>query len=362
MVHISKHQLFTLMFIFEIGSTTLFALGIEAKQDAWIAILIALFIGLGFVWIYTQLQKSFPNKDFIDIITSILGKTLGLPLVFLYLLAWLWGVSRNLREFGELIILTTLPNSPLWIICLLFLAVSVYTLLKGMEVLARISEIILPIILTFIFAVFILLILSAHVYPKYLTPVLGEGISPILKAVPGIVFFPFGELTIFLMYWNCADDKNSVRSSSMTAVLLAGIILSITLIMDISVLGVKYTSIATIPFMEAVRFISVGDIITNIDILGVIIIFFGGFFKMSVYLYGIVLGMSKLFKIKNLRLLLVLFSMFLLWFSIVFEPNYAYHVWMSPFDAKYFGLPFSAGFPLLLISIYYIKKKRGIIK
>ncbi|MDV3428031.1 MAG: spore germination protein, partial [Bacillota bacterium] len=146
MVHISKHQLFTLMFIFEIGSTTLFALGIEAKQDAWLAILIALFIGLGFVWIYTQLQKSFPHKDFVDLITSISGKTLGLPLAFLYLLAWLRGVSRNLREFGELIILTTLPNSPLWIICLLFLAVSVYTLLKGMEVLARISEIILPII------------------------------------------------------------------------------------------------------------------------------------------------------------------------------------------------------------------------
>jgi len=350
------------MFIFEIGSTTLFALGIDAKQDAWIAILTALIIGLFFVWIYTQLQKSFPDKDFIDIITSILGRTLGLPLAFLYLLSWFWGVSRNLREFGELIILTTLPSSPLWIVSLLFLSVSVYTLLKGMEVMARSSEIILPMLLTFLFAAFILLFLSGHVNFTNLSPVLGGGISQVLKAVPGIVFFPFGELNIFLMYWHCADEKNAVRSSSITAVLFAGFILCITLIMDISVFGAQYVSIAAIPFMEAVRLINVGDIITNIDVIGVIIIFFGGFFKMSVYLYGIVLGISKIFKIKNLKLLLILFSIFLLWYSIVFEPNYAYHIWMSPFDAKYFGLPFSAGFPLLLISIYYIKRKRGIIK
>lgn len=43
MVYITKVQLFFLIMLFEIGSTTLFALGIKAKQDAWIVVLIASF-------------------------------------------------------------------------------------------------------------------------------------------------------------------------------------------------------------------------------------------------------------------------------------------------------------------------------
>ncbi|WP_347709301.1 GerAB/ArcD/ProY family transporter [Bacillus sp. FJAT-47783] len=40
-----------------IGSTPLFALGVEAKQDAWLAILIT--IALTLVWLYTEIQTYF---------------------------------------------------------------------------------------------------------------------------------------------------------------------------------------------------------------------------------------------------------------------------------------------------------------
>lgn len=43
---INEYQHFSLIVLFEIGSTTLFARGIEVKQDAWIAILIAMLMGL----------------------------------------------------------------------------------------------------------------------------------------------------------------------------------------------------------------------------------------------------------------------------------------------------------------------------
>lgn len=82
MLRISKHQLFCLIILFEIGSTTLFALGIDAKQDAWIAILVAMLIGFVLLWLYTGLQKYFPEKNFAQIIITLLGKVIGMPLVF----------------------------------------------------------------------------------------------------------------------------------------------------------------------------------------------------------------------------------------------------------------------------------------
>ncbi|AZV56612.1 GerAB/ArcD/ProY family transporter [Clostridium sp. AWRP] len=359
MTNLSNHQLFTLMFIFEVGSTTLFALGINAKQDAWIVILIALLIGLVFVWIYTELQNAFPDKNYAEIIIDILGKFFGIPLILFYVLDCLWHTARNLREFGELINLTTLPETPLWIILFLFLSVSVYTLLKGVETLARASEIIFPILIIFMLSIYILIYISGNVDFKKLTPVLGNGIKPIFASLPSVVMFPFGEIFVFLMYWHYSNDKSSVRKTTIKAILSSGILLCFSLIMDISVLGPKFTSITTIPFVETLRLINIGNIITNIDAIGIIIIFFGGFFKMSIYLYAIITMLTTVFKIKSYKSTLILFSAFLLWFSVAFEPSYAYHIWMFPFDVHYFTIIYSNIFPFLLLMIYWLKKKRA---
>jgi spore germination protein (amino acid permease) len=358
MIRLSKHQLFTLMFIFEVGSTTLFALGISAKQDAWIVILLALLIGLGFIWIYTELQNAFPDRNYVQIILAILGKKFGIPFILLNVLGCIWHCARNLREFGELIIITTLPETPLWVILFVFLSVSIYAMLKGVETLARVSEMVMPVILIFIISLYVLVYISGDVDFKKLTPVLGNGVKPVLKVLPEVVMFPFGEMFVFLMYWNYANEKNVVRKTAMKAVLWSGILLCLSLIIYITVLGPKYASIATIPLVETIRLVNIGNIISNIDAIGVIIIFLGGFFKMSIYLNAIVLILTTLFKIKNYKLIVILASIFMLWFSIVFEPSYAYHQWMFPFDARYFAIAYCNILPLLLLIIYWIKKKR----
>lgn len=358
MVQISKYQLFTLMFIFEVGSTTLFALGIGAKQDAWIVILIALLIGLVLVYILTELQKAFPEKNLAEIIISILGIRIGAPLALLYAAGALWSNARILREFGELIIITSLPETPLIVINFIFTLLSLYVMLKGIEVLARVSEILMPVILIFIISVYVLVSLSGLIDFHKLTPVLGEGIYPILKELPNVSMFPFGEIFIFTMYWRYANIKKDVRKTAMYAVSFSGILLCFSLITDIVVLGDKYTSIATIPLMEAIRVINIGGIITNVDAIATMMIFFGGFFKMSIYTNGIVLILVTVFKIKHYKLTLILYSFFLLCTSIIFEPDYAYHRWMTPFDTNYFGIVFTHIIPTLLLFIYYIKKKR----
>ncbi|WP_328589543.1 GerAB/ArcD/ProY family transporter [Priestia abyssalis] len=63
-------RLLFLIILFEIGSTTLFELGIKAKQDAWIVVLIASFIGSGLVWV-TQFPKLYPNKNTAEIVLPV---------------------------------------------------------------------------------------------------------------------------------------------------------------------------------------------------------------------------------------------------------------------------------------------------
>lgn len=365
MIRLSNHQLFTLMFVFEIGSTTLFALGIGAKQDAWIVILVALLIGLGFIWIYTELQKAFPGKNYIEIMISILGKWIGIPLALLYAVYWLWPAARNLREFGELINITFLHETELKIILLAFVLTSIYTLLLGIEVLGRTSEITLPIILVSIISSYILVYISGEVDFSNLAPVLSSGVAPIItNAYPNVAIFPFGEIFIFSMYWCYADQKAAVRKTTMLVAVLSGTLLSFSLIMCISVLGVHYTSIASIPQLEVIKLINIGDIISNLDAIGITIMFLGGFYKMVILLYGVVLVLATVFKIKkkNNKYLLIIVSLFLLWVSIAFEPSYIFHRWMTPFDTNYFYITYLHLIPILLLAIYFIKKKIAILK
>ena len=359
MTRLSIHQLFALMFIFEIGSTTLFALGIDAKQDAWLVILTSLLIGLAFIWIYTELQNKFPAKNLVEIMIEILGKPLGILLSINYSLYWLYPACRNLREFGESIVITSLQDTPLTVVLLIFMLASIYLLALGIKVLARTSEITMPVILGFFISLLAMIILSGKIDLKSLQPVMSNGLKPVLAlAYPTVATFPFGEIFIFIMYWRYADRPNMVRKATMLAVIAAGILLAVIMIMDVSVLGVAYTSSATIPLFEVIKIINIGDILTNLDAIGVIIIFLGGFYKMSLLFYGIVLIYTTIFKKINRKIWLILIGILVLWVAVVFEPSYIYHrSWLYPFDVNYFYSQFLHIIPVLLLLICWVKNK-----
>lgn len=359
MIRISKHQLFCLIILFEIGSTTLFALGIEAKQDAWIVILVSMLIGFVLLWIYTELQKYFPGKNLIEIIITLLGKFLGVPLVLFYALFFLYCSTRNFRDFGELIVITFLPGTPLVVILTVFMLMVLYILFLDLEVLARTSEIMLPFVLFFIISIYVMIGISGRIDLTELTPVLAKGIKPVFKEVyPKVVNFPFGEAFVFSMFWCYVNSKQTVRKTALLAVGTSGILLMVSLIIIVSVLGVDYASTATIPLLEIIKLINIGDILTNLDAIGIIIMFIGGFYKMIIFFYGGVLALTTLFKIKDNRWIIIPAGIFILWLSIVFEPNYPYHLWLGPkISLTYIHNTFQVIIPPLLLIIYWLKRK-----
>ncbi|NKN31592.1 GerAB/ArcD/ProY family transporter, partial [Weissella cibaria] len=134
---------------------------------------------------------------------------------------------------------------------------------------------------------------------KSLEPVLGNGIKPVLDVVyPEILIFPFGETVLFLMYWKHVNSKNLIRKTSIMAMGLFGIIVTCSTLIIISVLVVDYASIATVPLLEVIKTINIGELLTNMYAIAVVIIFIGGFYKTLLNLLGGLLGFSALFNIK----------------------------------------------------------------
>jgi spore germination protein KB len=123
---------------------------------------------------------------------------------------------------------------------------------------------------------------------NYLLPVLGQGFLTVLKAaLPVTSTFPFGEMVVFTMLFPYL--KTSKKSKALTvglfAKMLSGLILSVTVPMNIAILGGHVATHVKFPMFATVAKINLGEFIQRLDALVVFTLIIGGFFKISVLFY-----------------------------------------------------------------------------
>nr|WP_255570397.1 GerAB/ArcD/ProY family transporter [Cohnella sp. CFH 77786] len=311
----TKTQLLSMITLYEIGSTTLFAMGIGAKQDAWVVVLLAMLVGFLLLWVYTDIARRMPGAGWEEILDSVLGKWLAAPLIFFYACYFFYDACLNFFEFGEIIHLHLLSNTPTLVINSVFAVTVMYMLALGLAVLARTSELLMPIFLVFLLFTLFFAVISRHFEVSQLLPVLSDGMAPVLKEVPTTVTFPFGETAVFLFYWKYAE-RNQIRSTAFRSVGFAGLLITAMQIVIITVLGPGLAANATLPLMEVVLSINIGEILTNLDVLLVVMIFIGGLFKMSINYFAVVLALSYLFRATNRVVIVIITGIGILWYSM----------------------------------------------
>ena len=77
---ISSFQFLVLVIFFTVGTSILLIPAIltsQVKQDAWIAAIVGLLIGLLFIWLFTFIASWFPKLTYIQINEKIFGKIFG---------------------------------------------------------------------------------------------------------------------------------------------------------------------------------------------------------------------------------------------------------------------------------------------
>ncbi len=158
---LSGLQVFWLMFTFETGNVILLTINPvmqNAKQDVWIAYLIASLLGILIVYIATKTALLYPSSTLVEFSKLILGKWLGTVCVIIYFIQWYSVIGNILREFADFTITILLPKTPPWIFYLTVLLLLIYvTYLGGIEGIGRCSEVFGPII---ILSVLLMTILS----------------------------------------------------------------------------------------------------------------------------------------------------------------------------------------------------------
>ncbi|MGD8191356.1 GerAB/ArcD/ProY family transporter [Brevibacillus ginsengisoli] len=353
-------QLFSLMMLFELGSALLVGLGMKAKQDAWLAILLGWAGGLVLFFIYSSLFRLYPDLPLTAYLQKIIGKYPGWILGLIYTLYFIYLASRVMRDFGELLVTSSYDQTPLFIINMLMMLTIAYVLHKGFEVFSRTAEIYLKVLLALVAFGYLAVLISGITHANNLLPILKEGWKPVLKtAFPLTLTFPFGEMISFTMLLPYLNRPKKVMKIGFLALTASAFILSCTSLLNIAVLGADIAGRSTFPLLTMIGKVNIGEFIQRLDVLAILTLIIGGFFKIGVFFYTAVIGAAQLFKIEQHGKLIFSIGMIVLLTSLQIASNMPEHLEEGlKVVPMYLHLPLQVGIPLLLIIVALIRRKR----
>lgn len=359
---ISGFQFFCMIFLFEVGTASLYGIASDAKQDAWISLLIALMFGCLLFCVYIKLYELFPKKTFTDVTQEILGEYAGKFVAIVYIIYFIYIAARDLRDFEELLVITIFNGSSLVLIGILMMFVVMYGAHKGLETFARANEFIFFLILIIILTIIGFESVSKIYQFNNLRPVLENGWEPVIKAAfPLTTTFPFGEVVVFTMIMPHLNKTNKALKVGIPALIFSGMVLIFFTLKNILILGVSVFERATFPLLTAISYINIANFVQRLDPLIVIIMVIGGFVKIFLFYYCAVTSSAELFKVKKSSDVIYPISFLILICSLWMAPNVLHHLKEGLKIVPYYlHIPFQIIIPTALLTIAVIQMKTNV--
>lgn len=200
------------------------------------------------------LGKRFHNQTIMEYSTLILGKVLGKLFGALVTFYFIIGASVVLRDFSDALKGLLLKNTPLEIIMISMLLTVVYMVTNGINSVAKVTELFLPII---ILSLALVIVLSGSNFKFVnLRPTLIPNFRLIIKGIPDLVI-AFQGYEIILLVIPFLNDHKKVIPYTIIGTGIPTILYTILVAMTIGVFGLETTqnlNYPTISLAEGITF------------------------------------------------------------------------------------------------------------
>ena len=297
---ITPIQLGLLIFSFVVSTLILSVPGVMvafAKQNAWLSVFPASLTGLVSIWVMTTLANRYPGMTIMQYSSKIVGKWLGKFIGFYFTYYLFFFITSTVNEHAGFINIVLLPRTPSLIGIVTILILCGFAVIAGIEVIGRCNEFIAPLIILFLIPLFILSMGDSD--PAQLTPILGEGIQPVLKGavVPSAWMSQFFFMGWLLPYLN---QPEKARKLSLIALLSMIVLIVVIDLLTIMVFG-PITGKLNFSFLRVIQYTGIVGSFERLEAIAVSIWVTGIFVKVSVLLFMFCLSVSQLFGIPNYR-------------------------------------------------------------
>jgi spore germination protein len=189
----------------------------------------------------------FPGESFPQYCSRIVSRPVSVVICSIFILKIIAGVALELRLFGEMISQLILPNTPVWVIVSTMLAVCTFVAWKGIENLARSSEIL-------VWAVFLPLIIVVAIMAKEVdyTNLMPAFTTPLDTLAAGgcANVLSFTGIEICLLAAPYLVSTKSYRRRSVLSVLIIGISFIVVTAFVVLQFGYQQTAQQTFPVFD----------------------------------------------------------------------------------------------------------------
>jgi spore germination protein (amino acid permease) len=358
---IDAKQFFIFTFCLTIGTSILVTpagLAHTAREDAWIASLVSLFINLGMAVLYIALSRFYPGQTLFEIIESVLGKWLGKIVSLLYIFYFVVLSGTLLGNLGFFLTSEMMPETPIEAIEVLFLVVAVMSARLGIVVLARVSELLFP----WVFILFLILVLALtpQIQWNHIKPVLEDGWMPVLKAGGHTAMFQ--ELVVLMMFYPLIKSGAGKWKPYLAGTFAGNVSLFFIVLLSILVLGIEQTENSTFPAFELAKDINVGNFFQRVEGILITIWILTFFIKISLLFHSTLTGLRTVFGLKESGHLIYPIAVI---FLIIAWNTYINTVYVGEIIEKVWGKASSfylLYIPVLLLAFGFVRQKWRLVQ
>lgn len=355
---LSSRQLIVLALFVIVGDMALVypvTVVFDSHQDAWIASLISLPLGLAGMVIPLKVHYLYPQMNLIEINNKILGKWIGTAVSLFYLFFFLMATAIYIREIEDFMCTQIFEGTPGAVFRSMTLFLVVYGLRLGLETLGRAAEIFLPLFILFFAALMILLL--PQVQLENLLPIMNTPLPKLLHSTLYGISYPFGEMIVFLMVYPYVKQNKHTNRDLFLIMMIGSAVLNLILFLSLTVLGAYLTERHFYTAYILAQKINIANFLQRIEALMAIAWVITTFFKTALYFYAFTLGTAQLFNLKSFRSFIFPVGFLVFGLSQLVSKDIVFYIKKIP--AYWVDWDFTVCFvlPLLLMIVYYVKKK-----
>lgn len=305
MERISSHQFMTLGAAVLMGTTFLPIASIVTAvsgRDSWMSVLPGLTVAIPYGLMVISFMEQYPGQNLLQISETLFGKWIGKIIGFLYILITGYFGGLLLGQVGNIYETSIMPRTPLGMFYLGGLLLVFLLAKSGVEVFARYSEVIFPLI---VIALVLNLGLSIpRMEQGELMPILGEGIKPLFWG--GLKVAPFSmEYVLFLagilpFLPTGKQEFGHLKTGIWRVVFLVGFLNTSVVLMQILVFGPDETIRVVYGLLVLGKMVEVSRTVAGVESLFLGVWFGALVIKISAFFFTVTWGLETVFKLKGL--------------------------------------------------------------
>ncbi|MDG0808874.1 GerAB/ArcD/ProY family transporter [Cohnella rhizosphaerae] len=259
--------------------------------------------GMGAVYLacILYLYRKNPERSLLESARRAFGKLPAGALMLPFIVLMFWNVAGIVSEIGLFFKSTMLKETPTSVVHALMFVMIALTARAGIVVVARMSALLLALMIAFIFIV--LIMVSNLFQPEFLLPLLPSDTGAVFRAAYIAYGFPYSELIVFAFILQLVrrEEASKVGKHLYIALAVNGLLLLLSLVCSLLVLG-PLTGDLKYSLFQLARLIVIREFVERIESVIGFSLIVGFYFKATILLLILVRTVVEWLNLRDERL------------------------------------------------------------